>query len=220
MHVNIIRNKRRKRAAFHVTPDGIELRIPERLPKYLVDHILEEHDSWIRDTLQNLPKQTSVLDEGLILHGKVYPTRKDDKKTIRHDGTSFLVPNSWDETTLWQKYETWLRERALHYVSERAPLYEERLDVRATNVRIAHQKTRWGSCSSNGTISINVRLMLAPIEIMDYVIAHEWTHLVHFDHSASFWKTLRTVYPEMDGAKAWLKQYGHTLQLKKPTDPF
>lgn len=215
MNVNIVRHKRRKKAAFYVTPNGIELRVPARLSKGVVDRILEEHDTWIRHTWHNLPKQTSVLDEGLVFHGKNYPTKKDDGTTLRHDGSSFFVPRTWDEMTLTKHYEAWLRERALEYVTERAPTYERILGVKAKKIRIGHQKTRWGSCSSNGTISINVRLMLAPKEMMDYVIAHEWVHLVHFDHSASFWNTLRTVYPETNQAKAWLKENGHTLQLKK-----
>ncbi|WP_214777251.1 SprT family zinc-dependent metalloprotease [Exiguobacterium sp. s22] len=215
MDVKIVRHKRRKRAAFYVTPNGIELRIPARLSKRVVDRILEEHVLWIRDTLQNLPQQTSILEHGLVLHGEIYPIRKDKGVTLRHDGTTFLVPQTWDDATLWQQYELWLRERALDYVVNRAPAYEKRLGVRAVNIRIGHQQTRWGSCSSKGTISINVRLMLAPKKIMDYVIAHEWTHLVHFDHSASFWNTCRTIYPEVDFAKAWLKQNGHALQFKK-----
>ncbi|WP_214819945.1 MULTISPECIES: SprT family zinc-dependent metalloprotease [unclassified Exiguobacterium] len=215
MNVNIVRQKRRKKAAFYVTPNGIELRIPARLSKRVVDWILEEHATWIRHTCHNLPKQTSVLNEGLVFHGKNYPTQKDDGTTLRYDGSSFFVPRDWDETTLIRSYEAWLHERAREYVIERAPIYEQSLGVKAKKIRIGHQKTRWGSCSSTGTISINVRLMLAPKEMMDYVIAHEWTHLVHFDHSASFWDTLRTVYPKTDDAKAWLKQNGHTLQLKK-----
>ncbi|WP_214794959.1 MULTISPECIES: SprT family zinc-dependent metalloprotease [unclassified Exiguobacterium] len=215
MNVNIVRQKRRKKAAFYVTPNGIELRIPARLSKRVVDWILEEHATWIRHTCHNLPKQTSVLNEGLVFHGKNYPTQKDDGTTLRYDGSSFFVPRDWDEITLIRSYEAWLRERAREYVIERAPIYEQSLGVKAKKIRIGHQKTRWGSCSSTGTISINVRLMLAPKEMMDYVIAHEWTHLVHFDHSASFWDTLRTVYPKTDDAKAWLKQNGHTLQLKK-----
>ncbi|WP_215141156.1 M48 family metallopeptidase [Exiguobacterium qingdaonense] len=218
MDVNIVRQKRRKKAAFYVTSDGIELRIPARLSKRIVDRILEEHAVWIRHTWHNLPKQTSVLDDGLVFHGITYPTQVDDGETLRHDGTSFLVPRAWDTATLRKHYETWLRERALRYVNERAGVYEQLLNVRASNIRIGHQKTRWGSCSSNGNISINVRLMLAPREIMDYVIAHEWTHLVHFDHSTSFWRTLQNVYPKSDDAKEWLKKNGHTLQLKKPTD--
>lgn len=215
MRVTVIRNKRRKRAAFYVTPEGIELRVPARLPKRLVDRALEEHDTWIRETLQNLPQQTSVLDEGLVFHGKNYPTKIDIGTTLRFDGSSFFVPRRWDENALAKHYEAWLRERALEYVINQAPTYERLLGVKAKKIRIGHQKTRWGSCSSNGTISINVRLMLAPKEMMDYVIAHEWVHLIHFDHSPSFWRTLQTIYPNTATAKDWLKRHGHTLQLKK-----
>lgn len=75
MLVTIIRNKRRKRAAFYVTPNGIELRIPARLSKRVVDRILEEHDTWIREISQKLPQQTSVLDEGLVFMGKTIRPR-------------------------------------------------------------------------------------------------------------------------------------------------
>jgi len=215
MRVTVIRNKRRKKAAFYVTPNGIELRIPSRLSKRVVDRILEEHDTWIHEISQKLPRQTSVLDEGLVFHGKNYPTKIDDGTTLRFDGSSFFVPRRWDEIALAKHYEAWLRERALEYVINQAPIYEKLLDVKAKKIRIGHQKTRWGSCSSNGTISINVRLMLAPKEMMDYVIAHEWVHLVHFDHSASFWDTLQAIHPNTVTAKEWLKRRGHTLQLKK-----
>lgn len=216
MTVTVIRHKRRKRAAFFVTPDGIELRIPARLPNRVVDTILTEHAGWIAERLAALPKRDVLPDDRLLLHGETFPLIKcDSETTFRFDGERFYCPLAWDESSLREAYVAWLRERALTYVTTRASHYERMLGVKANRIRIGHQKTRWGSCSSTGTISINVRLMLAPKEVIDYVIAHEWAHLVHFDHSKAFWSTLASVYPDVTGAMAWLKQHGHTLQIKK-----
>ncbi|MGE9214370.1 MULTISPECIES: M48 family metallopeptidase [Exiguobacterium] len=216
MTVTVIRHKRRKRAAFFVTPDGIELRIPARLPNRVVEAILTDHAEWIAERIATLPKRDLLPDDRLLLYGETLPLVKRDAETgFRFDGEKFYCPLAWGESSLREAYEAWLREHALAHVTERAPHYERLLGVRAKRIRIGNQKTRWGSCSSTGTISINVRLMLAPKEVMDYVIAHEWTHLVHFDHSNAFWSTLASVYPDVTGAMAWLRQHGHTLQIKK-----
>lgn len=215
MTVKVIRNKRRKHAAFFVTHEGIELRIPARLTKRVVDTILSEHAHWIEEKLRTLPQVMTLPNDRLLLHGQTYPLVPDNGTYFRFDGEAFYVPDTWDETTVDEAYERWLRERALDYVVARAPYYEALFGVKAERIRIGHQKSRWGSCSSTGTISINVRLMLAPKHIMDYVIAHEWTHLVHFNHSDSFWTSLSTVYPDIKHATAWLKEHGHTLRIKK-----
>lgn len=216
MRVNIIRHKRRKKAAFYLTPEGIELRIPARLPNRVVERILHEHSDWIQDRLADLPKKPLLPNDQLRYQGEIVPiVRTNTVDTFEYDGTNFQCPDQWDTSKLESAYESWLRDKALTYVTERAPYYERLLGVKATRIRIGHQKTRWGSCSSKGSISINVRLMLAPIEVMDYVVAHEWTHLVHFDHSKSFWSTLTSIYPDVHGAMAWLNQHGHTLVVKK-----
>lgn len=216
MTVRIIRHKRRKKAAFYITAEGIELRIPARLPNRVVETILQEHADWIQDRLADLPKKPSLPHDRLRYQGEQVPlVRTNTVDAFEYDGTAFWCPDRWDESRLEAAYETWLRDKALTYVTERAPYYEHLLGVNATKIRIGHQKTRWGSCSSRGTISINVRLMLAPMEVMDYVIAHEWAHLVHFDHSTSFWTTLSSVYPDVHGATSWLRQHGHTLRIKK-----
>lgn len=214
MSVNIIRNKRRKRVAFFVTPDGIELRVPARLPKRIIDVILSDHADWIQEQLKSLPRREMQPEDTFLYRGESFPLVRDGRTTFDFDGEAFYCPEQWSKSDLFVAYEHWLRERALEYVKERAPYYERLLGVEAKRIRIGHQKSRWGSCSSQGNISINVRLMLAPVYVMDYVIAHEWTHLVHFDHSKSFWSTLRSVYPATTEVMNWLKENGHTLHIQ------
>ncbi len=72
-------------------------------------------------------------------------------------------------------------------------------------------RSRWGSCSSRGSLSFSWRLILAPPFVLDYLAAHEAAHLVHMNHSAAFWTLVRRLYPEIEAAEAWLKQSGASL---------
>ncbi len=86
-----------------------------------------------------------------------------------------------------------------HFWSERLPFTPSRLSIR-------NQRTKWGSCSSKGTISLNWRLVKCPPSIMDYIIIHELCHLRHFNHSRAFWDTVRQYYPEVGEAKQWIRK--------------
>lgn len=78
-------------------------------------------------------------------------------------------------------------------------------------ITIRDQKTRWGSCSQTGTLSFNYRLMMAPPEVIDYVIVHELCHLTHMNHSKAFWNMVAGILPDYAERKHWLKQHGHEL---------
>ena len=82
-----------------------------------------------------------------------------------------------------------------------------------TSITIRDQKTRWGSCSGRGTLSFNWRLILAPPEILDYVVVHELCHLTHMNHSREFWDLVGSVIPDYKVRRKWLKENGHTLRL-------
>ncbi len=91
------------------------------------------------------------------------------------------------------------------------PLVEfwaERMGVEVARVTVRHQSTRWGSCSSKGSISLNCLLMLCPAEVREYVIIHELCHRRHMDHSAAFWAEVRRFCPTCDASRAYLKGPG------------
>ena len=80
-----------------------------------------------------------------------------------------------------------------------------------TRITIRGQHTRWGSCSSRGTLSFNWRLMLAPPRVLDYVVVHELCHLTHMDHSKAFWGAVERVMPDYKIHKNWLREHGAEL---------
>ncbi len=105
------------------------------------------------------------------------------------------------------------RQAAKEYFPKRADYYAELLGVEYKKIRVAGQKTRWGSCSQSGTLSFNWKLMLAPPKVLDYVVVHELCHLLEMNHSSRFWKHVECIIPEYKEYRKWLREYGNTLQL-------
>lgn len=105
------------------------------------------------------------------------------------------------------------RDAAREYIPKRVEYYHELTGGNYTKITIRDQKTRWGSCSSNGTLSFNYRLMLAPPRVLDYVVVHELCHLTHMNHSKDFWNMVSSILPDYKEYRKWLKENGHTLQF-------
>lgn len=80
-----------------------------------------------------------------------------------------------------------------------------------TRVSIRNQRSRWGSCSSRGTIALNWRLVLMPVFVSDYIILHELMHLRQPNHSRAFWREVATVCPDWREAERWIKTHGRDL---------
>ena len=85
------------------------------------------------------------------------------------------------------------------------------LGVEAGRIQVRDQRTRWGSCSAAGNLSFNWRLVLAPFEVLDYVVVHELCHLVEPSHGQRFWSIVEQRRPRYREARRWLHDHGHAL---------
>ena len=101
-----------------------------------------------------------------------------------------------------------MKRQAREVLTKKSDDYKEILHVNYTRIRIGDQKTRWGSCSSKGTISYNWRLILMPERIQNYVVVHELCHLLEMNHSPAFWKKVSEVLPDYQSSRKWLKEHG------------
>jgi predicted metal-dependent hydrolase len=108
------------------------------------------------------------------------------------------------------------RRLARNATSETATREAARLGVTYTRITIRDTRSRWGSCSTTGTLSFSWRLALAPREILDYVVVHELCHLRHHDHSRRFWNLVGEVWPQYREHKAWLDAHGWELLAYRP----
>lgn len=106
------------------------------------------------------------------------------------------------------------RKAAKAYFTQRVAHYHTLTGGVYHTITIRDQKSRWGSCSSKGTLSFNYRLMFAPMKVLDYVVVHELCHLTHMDHSRNFWNMVETIIPDYKIYKQWLRDHGHELTLE------
>lgn len=104
-----------------------------------------------------------------------------------------------------------LAEEALKVIPERVEYFAKVIGVTYGKITVRNQKTRWGSCSSKGNLNFNCLLMLAPPEVLDYVVVHELCHRKQMNHSKAFWSEVEKVFPDYKEARKWLKEDGSQM---------
>lgn len=181
--VTVIKSKR-KTWAVSVEENGeVLLKIPLFATEADINRILDEKSDWI------------------AAH---YKKRQD---MLKKRPVSTLAPAQRE--ALKKRYV----QAAKEYIPKRAAYYRQFTGGEYTRITIREQKTRWGSCSSRGTLSFNWKLMLAPPTVLDYVVVHELCHLKHMDHSREFWAAVENVMPDYKEKRKWLKEHGCELVI-------
>lgn len=110
-------------------------------------------------------------------------------------------------------FEKWYKQNAQQILAARVQLFSAKHGFQYQKIRITSAKTRWGSCSSTGTLSFTWRLVMAPVEVIDYVVIHELVHLRIKNHSSMFWAEVERLMPSYKTKQEWLKTNGQLLTL-------
>ncbi|OAA88006.1 M48 family metallopeptidase [Clostridium ljungdahlii] len=195
-----------------------------------IEKIVENKMGWIQENVKITKnriytmKSTGLLDgKKLLWMGnllKIEVRQADIKKCyveIAEDkiivyGKAVLLKN---EENIKKSICEFYKQRARVIFRERVDIYYKNLNVYPQKITIRCQKTRWGSCSSNGNINLNYKILMAPMEIIDYVVVHELCHLVHMDHSRDYWKLVESIIPQYKNRRKWLKCNGYMLNFPK-----
>lgn len=220
------RSDRARRARIQVGADGVEVVVPRRFALREVEPFVESKRPWIERTLRRLlaaeaehPRplledggHVPLLGERLTLRVRVEPGRS--RSRVRRDGGELRVSvGDGGREEVRAALERWYRERAREEVAVRLDAAVARAGGAYARLQIRGQRSRWASCSANGTMSFNWRLLLAPAEILDYVVEHEVAHLEVHDHSPRFWALLASRCPDYRERESWLRANGQALRL-------
>lgn len=116
-------------------------------------------------------------------------------------------------TAIKKTIEDFYRKKAEEVLHDRLQFFNEHYDFSYHKVTLRNQKTRWGSCSRAGNLNFNWRLIMAPIEVIDYVVVHELCHLKQMNHSARFWNLVAEMIPDYKAAGKWLKEKEYLLRV-------
>lgn len=240
--IKFTRRKGQKSIRIRVKPGEIVVSAPFYCSERAVKDFVSEKETWIRTSLKRMNGKKSehrnILDEhknDILLRGSWVPitlrhARPGEKKWLlverqgRIDAyppdtqkTSTLdlfsvgttaatqVPNEVKRDFLYETARTEL-PKSFHQISSELPFNWTRLFIRS-------QRTKWGTCSTKGNVSLNWRLIMCPPEIVRYLVIHELCHTVHMNHSKAYWQLVRSHFPEVDAANKWLKTQGNLCFL-------
>ena len=207
---------RRRHVHILVNDEGmLEVRAPWRFSLRKAREVLRENAEWAlnsldaaRDRLAQRPRlitgtRLPLLDTALRLDVRpqaqvdMFECARSGRGRAERRGTVLRVGTaSLGDSELRALIERWYRREAATHFSSRVEHYSQRLGVRPTRVTIRGQRSRWGSCSGKGTVSLNWRLMMVPSALADYVVVHELCHLRHMNHSSHFWEMVAGVVPD------------------------
>lgn len=137
------------------------------------------------------------------------PTQRAHVERVETPEPAFVVGG--DPQFLNRRLTDWLKSEARRVLSARADDYAARIGAVRGRIAVRDPHTRWGSCSQNGGLMFSWRLILAPPDILDYVVAHECAHLRHLDHSAEFWSLVDRLGVSRDSAHRWFRTHGRSL---------
>ncbi|WP_350335870.1 M48 family metallopeptidase [Coralliovum pocilloporae] len=218
--VLIRRNKRSRRMTLRIdrAKRAVVLTIPASLPRARAESFIRKETAWICERFDELPGPVPITPGAVIpIRGKSHhivstgQSRGRVAVRVRGGENDLLVPG--DPRHLERRVLDFLKGEARADFQKAVSRHAAELGVAPSAIRIRDQKTRWGSCSSNGTLSFSWRLVLAPPEILDYLAAHEVSHLLEMNHSAQFWAHCRRQAPQTDQARAWLREHGEELHM-------
>lgn len=189
----------------------VVLTLPARATKAAGLQALQTHAGWIAERLRRLPEPVRFADGAAVpVHGVPHRIRHlpgacgriGDGEVVVGGGAEFLSRRVVDL----------LRAEALRALSAQACAKAACAGLRVRRVVVKDTRSRWGSCTADGTLMFSWRLVMAPAWVQDYVAAHEAAHLRHMNHGAEFWALADTLSPHRRMAEAWLRAEGPGLQ--------
>ncbi len=217
-----LRRSKRRSIGFLIEEEGLRITAPRWVTIAEIEAAVCEKQRWIikkLDDQRKLLAQRKPLEplrDGVTINFLGAPVTV----RVRHDATVATVtldaptgtvmvslrPNP-REDALKTAMERWLQQEARRVFSERLPHFAQKIGVTYRSFALSSATTQWGSCTGGGALRLNWRLIHLPMHLLDYVVVHELSHLREMNHSARFWDTVQSAFPEYQAAEHALKQY-------------
>lgn len=223
-----IKRSPRRRLSMTIDHRGLRVLGPMNLSLRQSESLIRTHESWVIQKLdewrpERLNSSWSIHgDTPLPIFGVPYSVRTMHHATrtprIERLNDSLLIHTSDPDNTArsHKSLVQWLRQEAFAHFEARIHQFAPRMDVRVSALSLSQARTRWGSCTSNGHIRLNWRLVHLPHDLVDYVIVHELAHLKEMNHSPRFWAVVESIYPNHKAARKVLRSHVATLPLIAP----
>ena len=209
----LIRSKRRTIALIVERDGSVTVRAPLKMSVKAIEEFVVKHAEWVEkkqaEVAAILPEKVRQYEEGecFLFLGQEYPLEivRSNKKLVLED--SFQLAESEKENAE-VIFRHWYRKQASRIIGERVALFAEQYQLPVGTIRITSARTRWGSCSPKNNLSFSWRLVMTPLDVIDYVVIHELAHTIHHNHSKRFWKLVEKWMPDFKVKRNQLRKYG------------
>jgi len=222
--VTIIKSSRRKTTALKIKDGGVSIHIPTRLPLKIARGFVVQKTGWIKNKLAS--QSLKQVQEKQFIDGETFLFLNEDMplRLIQAESSPIINLNSQQlefhgrlnrlsKTAIRSALVRWYKQQAEDHITTRTNMISKEIQILPRSITIKTYKARWGSCNIHGEIQFNWKLMLAPPDIIDYVIIHELCHIQHHNHSAQFWQLVGHHCPTFKAARLWLRNNGYQLEL-------
>ncbi len=215
-----LKRSKRRTIGLKIDGQGLCVSVPLQTSLPNIEGVLQDKADWITKKLaqwaNNKPRELSwtndttypLLGEPWRLSAKVSGEIQMVSLSIPEKNVSRAPAPQLNTQQIEKFVMAWYQQQAIICFSQRITLYALKLCVPQPQFRLSRAKTRWGSCNSKGVIHLNWRLIQMPLYLIDYVVAHELSHLLEMNHSPAFWQQVKSIYPDYLTARKELKQYG------------
>ncbi|MGB5800716.1 MAG: SprT family zinc-dependent metalloprotease, partial [Mesorhizobium sp.] len=196
---------------------GLRVTVPPGLRQGEVEKFLHRHQGWLEQRLAKVPDRPQVRPgvkvpfrgvPHLVVHE---PGRRGTVSVENGEGGPRLVVHG-ERLHLPRRVADFLKREARREIEMLVARHTATVGRKAKAIRFRDTTSRWGSCTSDGTLSFSWRIMMAPPAVIDYLVAHEVAHLKEMNHGPDFWKLCGQLCPDTERCKAWLKRNGGALQ--------
>lgn len=213
-------HSKRKSFAIVIERDGtLVVRAPLHASTRQIETLLDQKQDWILEkqaAVRAHPAKTKTQafkeGESFLYLGNEYPLKivERQRQALELNGCFSLRRDRLEDAR--EVFAAWYRAEARRVISARLESYAGQYGFKYKSMRISSARTRWGSCGRD-TLNFSWRLVMAPLEALDYVVVHELCHLRQHNHSPAFWQEVERIQPDYKQRSAWLKQNGYRLTL-------
>jgi len=190
---------------------GVQVVLPEESDDS-PEALLSENLNWVLDTMRTYDTYREQAPDRRFEPGATFPFLGDDHEIVVEprpahgvaNGEIRLRQSAVDQSSLRRVLENFYRSRAREHLTDRADAFADSMDLAYDRIELRNQRTRWGSCSTNGVLSFNWRLVMAPPDVIDYVVVHELAHLRESTHNDRFWRLVEAELPDYRDRSDWL----------------
>lgn len=222
-----IEYKKRKTFAIEIVPPNkIKVKSPRGISKSKIEELVHSKANWIIKKLEefkdieHMQIERRFVDGEIFMYlGKEYILKITQDKNLKKAEVSICnefihVKTPKIEIEIIKKIMIeWYKIECDKKIRERIEVYGQKLGEMPRIIKVKEQKRRWGTCTSRRDVLFNWKCIMAPIDVIDYIVVHELCHLVHMNHSANFWSLVKSNFPHYEEKKQWLRKNGIKMEF-------